>query len=152
MTAGEVTAAGLLATARHESGHAVMAIALGCTVLRAGVHRSGDGFCVTTHGRGRRRDPMMDGLIAWAGTIAEGVDDGSIGAEDHGLMRSYGFRPSSVATLRAIAVRCFHEWDLEPAIAAVAALLAADVGGIVKGAAIRACALRAQPSLASRST
>ena len=134
--------------ARHEAGHAVMAIALGYKVSGAFVCADGTGGVSAGPGRGRRRDPLAEAMICWAGGIADGTAGTQISEGDALLMRAMRYRWSSIVALRELALRRYEECGMGPAVGAVAALLVANVGRRVAGAVIHEAALGAVPALA----
>lgn len=131
-------------TARHEAGHAVMALSLGCRVDFAIVRRNGDGLVVASQGRGKR-DPFVLALISWAGPVAEGK--AGIQVDDLAVMKRVGLRPPSIGTLRRLVFE-YVASRLALPIAAVAELLLSRVGRRVPGADLRAAALAAAPWIA----
>jgi hypothetical protein len=139
----------LKSVARHEAGHAVMAIAIGYIVNSAWLRPDGTGGVRAGPGRGRRRDPFAEAMICWAGAIADKTADFKIAAGDAHIMLGLRYRWSSILALRDVARQRFVDWNLEPAVAAVAALLVSNVGR-VDGGLIHATALRAVPSLPPR--
>lgn len=124
----------LLRAARHEAGHAVMGIALGCRVGYAIIHRTGCGSARVSQGRGRR-DPVIHAMVCWAGPIAEGIAPG-IGDSDHANLRAAGLRPASMGRMARWTQEAFATMRLEPAVAVVAKLLHARLGRRVSGKAI----------------
>lgn len=139
----------LLRVARHEAGHAVMAIALGCRVGSAIIHATGDGQVLVSQGRGRP-DPVIHAMVCWAGPIAEGPSRFGPAPSDLAALRFAGLRPDSIERMRRWTRDAFDAMRLWPAIVAVAPLLLARVGRRVPGPAIHEAVATAAPWLVGK--
>jgi hypothetical protein len=127
---------GIARVARHEAGHAVASLACG-VIVSCVVVTSEAGASVTAHKPGKR-DPMVDGIIAWSGSVAEGVD--WINEDDARPFTRYGFTNRSIVTMRQMAAALLSENAL--AVDVLAAELVergALFGPDVKRVAVRAC-------------
>lgn len=127
---------GIARVARHEAGHAVASLACGVLVTCV-VVTSEAGASVTAHAPGKR-DPMIEGIIAWAGSVAEGVD--WINADDARPFDRHGFTNRSIVTMRQMAAALLSE-NAKAVDALTAALeeRGAMFGPDVKRLVVKAC-------------
>jgi len=133
---------GLASIARHEAGHAVAALA--CGIVVGGVvvsDKQGRGCCGTARRRGAKEDPLVAGIIAWAGSVAEGAR--GVNEHDAAPFKRYGFCDRSVFTMRQAAVGLLV--PLEAAVAAVAREL--EVRRCLFGPDVKRIACKAVPEL-----
>lgn len=129
--------------ARHEAGHAVMAILTGCVVAHAEIIDEGHG--VTMIGQIGTECPLVMGLVAWGGSIAEGVE--WLNEDDAEPLQRLGFSDASILTLRLWTKGMLSQF--KPAVRAVGKAL--DARGKLSGTTIRRVAFAASPGLRAAS-
>ena len=128
--------------ARHEAGHAIVALAMGYAVLGASIDEASESGVTHTAWLSKHEDPLCAGIVAWAGAAAEGVRY-LIESGDHRVIRRHRFTERSSSSLLAAAEHYVAQY--RPAIDAVAAELVRR--GSVSGATIKRVAFRACPEL-----
>jgi len=127
--------------AMHEAGHAVAALAVGFVVGNVWIdpdEELGQTDTAWILGDGTSEDPICAGIVAWAGSVAEGV--GSLNEHDAEPLQRHQFSKRSVATLRMMAAGIVKQFM--PAVVAVANELVAKKtlsGAAVKRVACKAC-------------
>jgi hypothetical protein len=129
--------------ARHEAGHAIMAILTGCIIAHAELLDEGHG--VTVIGQLGTECPLVMGLVAWGGSVAEGVD--WLNEDDAAPLQRLGFSDPSILTLRLWCRGMLQQF--KPAVRAVGKAL--DARGKLSGTTIRRIAFAASPGLRAAS-
>lgn len=127
---------GIERIARHEAGHAVVALA--CGVLVAGIAINDENGQVDSAYPLGKRDPLIEGMIAWGGSVAEGVD--YINEVDAYPFDRYGFTGRSVLTMRQHAMAILRQYgDAVEALTRALAERRAIFGPDAKRIAVKAC-------------
>ncbi len=115
-----------------------MAILGGCLIAHAEITDGGGHVMLAQVGT---EDPLVDGLVAWAGSVAEGVP--WIGEDDHAAFAKHGFHKVSIATMRQWCERLIQLY--RPAVKAVAKAL--EARGKLSGLTVKRIAFKACPRL-----
>lgn len=129
---------GIKAGARHEAGHAVVSLACGIHV--AGIVIA-EGCGLTCYLSPERQDPMVECMIGWAGSLAEGVP--WVNADDAAPFDKYAYTDKSLSTMRELAKELLREHAA--AVDAVASAL--EKRRELFGPEVKKIAVKASPTL-----